>query len=685
MMSHGFSPARCRFILLFAGLFSLAVLPLCARTEPDARDYYVQGMEELSHDNPYASVDAFRSALRLNPAYADAYLGMASALFQLMEYAEAAKVVDEARKYAGESRELALLEARILTALRRYDEAAALYGKLLKKRPHDAEANRGLAEIYALTGQSELAEEWFGLALRQSPGDRRSLLQLALLYDEERNMEKGDAAIQEALRIFPDNPEVRIRAAEHYALYNQWETASMHLSRARSMLPMEDKRRYRVELLDAELALENGAPSVALGILQQLSQTSGNLNNPALLYLMARAYRDLNEEELAQQACARLLRMNSEDEITRMFREEFLFLTAGGFQKDRREAAGWHLARGRRYEENFYYRRAYDAYRRARLVAKDDAQAWLAYTSLLRKMGFTEHYKDSLRTALMDIPSSHPDYPVLKRRLSLLEHSKSDSLEKKWNINDAWTVPRSAWKAGVYVYKRGHSLPEHTGSQKTLALYFSDILDSNAYLDTGTLQAGRGPAVEYVDSFSEAFRKSRGKDDYFMLLSFAETPRTFSVSCELYLSRSGKLVGRFEELRTGQGRVVDALYAVAESISSLVPRSMGIIAVEGNELLLDKGRWHGVEQGEEWIVLRQGSARPSLAEGGIDYADDNYLGSVTITDVSEPVSTGLYKRQGDFNFLKKGDMAYFLPVPEELTVQEPAADPAFRSRLLSIP
>lgn len=659
---------------------------LMAKDTPDAREYCRMGLEALQMDNPYDAVDYFRSAIRLNPSYSDARLGMAQALFLLSEFTEAQKVLDEARKFAEGRRDFLLLEARLFTAMGNYEEARNRYLAVLSGRPHDADANRGLAEVFALTGQKNLAEDSFDLSLRQSPGDRRSLLQLVLLYDESREREKAEAALEEVLRLFPDNPDVRIRAAGHYALYSQWQRALEQLARARGMLSANDARRMKVELLEAELALEKGDASRAMETLLNLSRRGNFRDSLPFLYLLARAYRALGDEEKAQDTCSRILRIDPGDEIARMFREEALFLSASGWEKHRREAADWHLEQGRSQEENFYYNRAYNAYRRARLLAKHYPEAWMAYTGILKKMGYTEHYEDSLRTALLDIPPTHPDYALLQRRLSLLEHSSADRLGASWGVKDAWTVPRSAWKVGVYVYNQGHSLPVHGGSRNTLTLYFADVIDTNPELEVPAAgpEGYWGPGVIGVDSFSEAFRDSRGEDDYFLLLRFAETERTFSATCELYLSHSGELIERYTELRTGQGRVGNALHALAEAVGRSLPRSMSVLDMDGPRVLLDKGRWHGIESGSEWIVVRRGAGRPSLAEGGMEYPPEDFLGSLEIRDVTEPLSVGRFSRQGDFDFIQKGDEAFLLPVPENPPEPGMAPDPAFKARLLSI-
>jgi len=655
---------------------------LFAKDEADARAHFLKGTQSLIEENPYQAVEAFRAALHLNPAYADARLGMAEALFRLGEYEEAAGEIESARPYVANSRNLKLLEGRVLTALTRYDEAIAIYRELLVFRPHDSEAHRGLAEIYTITGQWELADEVFARSLQYSPGDRRVLLQLAALYDETRQKKLADAAILEALRLFPNNFNVRLQAAEHFALYDEWDIAMEHLYWANSMLNGDDDRRFpRTALLEAELSLLHGDPANALKVLRKLPA----LDSSSVLYLLARAHRDLGQEEEAQDLLSRLLHKNPDDEISRMLREEFLMNTSKGFTAYRKEAAAWHLERGRLYEESFHYQRAYDEYRRAKLLFKDDPDVWMAYTRVLRKMGFREHYKDSLGIALMDIPSDRPENAILKERLELLDHSEKASLAEKWGVRNPWTLDPTTWDMGVYIIRGGSSLPIHPASDDVLALYLADLLDSQSNIAVTMDETGYNLELRFASDFSEAFRESRGLRDYFILVQFAETDRTFSATAELYLSRTGELLGRFDELRTGQNRVSDALHMLSDTLGARIPDRMAIAAIDGNRVLLNKGRWHSIDGESPWIVIRKDVARPAAVEGGLFYTPEDYLGIIDIVEVSEPISEGVYTRAGDFDFVSLGDELFLLPVPEDIPQSTLSADPAFRARLLSIP
>jgi|GEM_PF-703078 len=675
-------------IRMVAAVVLILTVPNLASGEDGARDRYRAGAEALSSDDPYRAVDEFRTALRLNPAYVDARLGMAEALFLLGEYTEAAREIESARPYAGGDRRMMLLEARIRTALREYDEATALYRSVLQDRPNDGDANRGLAEIYAILGQREQADEAFTRSLESSPGDRRVLLQLVLVHDQALERQPAEAALNEALRVFPDDFTVRIHAAEHFALYQDWTQASYHLDRAKSMLSGPEDRRYRqVGLLDASISLRMDRPEAAWEALEGIE----GRDEPKTMYMMARIRRRLGDEDGAQTLLRLLLNRFPEDEIARMLREDPLVRTLGGLDEHRQETATWHVATGRRLEPEFYYDQALSAYRRAGLIDGTDPSTWIAYAELIRKKGFPGKYRDEIAAALGEFPEGSPEAVQLRRRLDLYEHSESRGLADRWGIGDPWmSVPsRASWDAAIFVNPSAQALPQHDGAESTLARYFAYELDVSDRLhvvdaSAGIRTASNRPDIGVVDDFAEAFRRARGEVDYYVMLEFSETTRSFGVTGLLYLARTGELVGRFDELRTGQGKVVDALRLLAGSIGRAVPNKMDIVAVDGDRILLDKGRWHGLEPDRELLVLRRDAGRPAIGESGLLYQDSDILGSIIVETVSESLSEGKFQRSGDFDFVSPGDQVFWVPVPEN-DANQGVPDPAFRSRLLSVP
>ena len=685
------STALTLFVLIVSSFF------LSAEDIKDPRELFYNGQRALNEENPYLAIDFFRSALDINPQYADAVLGMASAHFMLGEYNKAYSELKGAALLVPGSEKYKLLLARTLTALGRYDEALSIYHGILISRPYDPDANQGAAEIYAIAGQKELADQYYRKTLKYSPGDRRVLLQLVILHDGKREKYLAESVLKEALSRYPDNLSVRIQAAKHYSVYSEWEEASIQLEKAKSLISSgpEDPRYNDLLILDAVLSLKKGDPAAAKNDIEQIQNTGQHL--PAeLFFIKAAACRELGQEEEAQRSLLFLLRENPNDEIARLFKEEYLIKNADGFETERSDSAKWHIDSGKRFEDRFFYERAYLEYRRARLIDKHNENAWISYIDILGKMGFSEKYANEIEAALSrDINKNTGYYSRLKRRLDSYKHTGISPLAAKWeNLlpdlekNKWYLSAGDKWKIGVFTTDNSNLLPSHTGAQETLAFFFADLLDLDPDISTSFSSDGsiaRYPVINKVNDFSEAFRKARNQMDYFVIIDFSETERTFTASAKLYIASSGELSGTLFELQSGVNKVLNTISAIAADVSDKVPGRMFIAASEGQTVLLDKGSWDKIETGSEWIVIRKNRAVPAAGESPVLYLPADYLGTVKITSVSEPLSEGTYVKAGDFDFAAPGDQLFLLPVPEISKDSIEMTDPVLKIKLLSIP
>ena len=61
-------------------------------------------------------------------------------------------------------------------------------------------------------------------------------------------------------------------------------------------------------------------------------------------------------------------------------------------------------------KKTFFYKRALAEYRRARLIDGTDADIWITYAELIRKMGFPEKYRDALKGALIELEGAGADF-----------------------------------------------------------------------------------------------------------------------------------------------------------------------------------------------------------------------------------------------------------------------------------
>ncbi len=645
------------------------------------RDLYRIGKQAMESDDYYTAIESFRMAIILNPSYADARLSMAEALYLLGEYSEAYKEITAAKRYTFQDKRRIIIEARILTALARYDEAIALYTDLLTRRPYDSEVNQGLGEVYAIQGRRDLADRAYNRSLEYSPGNLRVLLQLIILHDNAREKTQGENILTEALRLYPNDLHLRIQAAEHHALYDEWDEVAEHLDHARAMLQGPHDGRYRrISILNASMALRRGDPAAALAHLESIPGDEDS----ELLFLKARIYRDLGQESTAQGFLRLLLRQNPDDEVTRIFREAPLVQAIDGLMEFRTDAASWHINKGKRLEESYYYRQALVSYQWARKIDSTNVEHWLKYANLIRLMGFPGKYRDELYAITVELQNDSERQSSVQKYLNLLEHSEISSLAGDWGIDDPWNFPPSDWKVGVFIILEKQLFHNHEGAGMAVASHAANLLDARSEISVVNLDGGIRPGVREVSSYTEAFRTARETVDYFILLNFAETDRSFSAAATVYLGRTGEVVTQVTQLRTGQEKVKDSLNLLVQDVSSFIPMKISILDVQGDTLLLNKGRWQGIEKDASLVVLRKGAARPAVTEEGIDYPVSDYLGSVNITDISEALSEGKFIRNGEFDFISTGDEVFFLDIPE-YPENTTAPDPAFRSRLLSVP
>jgi tetratricopeptide (TPR) repeat protein len=124
-----------------------------------------------------------------------------------------------------------------LLLLRRYGEAEAVLRQALALQPGDPSAALNLADCLTLLGRpAEARKLYAGIAesasRRATPGDWNMLGVQAQAFAHLGESEKSLAAIQEALRLTPDNGQLSYEAAVVYVLIGDRGSALFHARKA---------------------------------------------------------------------------------------------------------------------------------------------------------------------------------------------------------------------------------------------------------------------------------------------------------------------------------------------------------------------------------------------------------------------------------------------------------------------
>ena len=167
------------------------------------------------------------------------------------------------------------------------------------------------------------------------------------------------------------------------------------------------------------------------------------------------------------------------------------------------------------------------------------------------------------------------------------------------------------------------------------------------------------------------------------MLSFEEGSRHFATGWKLYSGNTGAELAEHAVLRTGNNRVVDALNSAADALERKLPLYAEILDREFDAVLVDAGWVDGIGIGDELLILQS-----EVLDRGHDvldfvYAEDEVLGSLTITDIDELVCEAEIKKDPFFDLINVGDKVIYPRSnnEESAPVQQRIPDELFRSIL----
>ena len=583
-----------KIIRTAAAIVLFFLTPLLFSLDSEAVELYRDGQNALRKQDYYGAIDSLQEALRLNPAYLDVILALADAYFRIEEYEEAYRYIEQAALYGRNDISLLNMKARILVGREELDDGEALFRIVLSEEPNNLEANLGLAEISLLRGDRKRGEEQYRKSLVLAPESRRALLSLALLYDREGNRGEAENYLNLALTYHSRDPEVYISLAEHYLRTGDLDRAA-YFAQNGSLLSPDSPSPFR---LLGQAFMEQGQWLEAVDPL--VNALSKDPSDVTLLYMISQCYIHLSMDQAALKTLDKALRIDPNNEIVRITMEQFLINNPSTTADQRSELAVYHREKGTGFEKKLYYERAYNEFRRSRWIDPYDWDSWQLYGRSFKLLGFPGKYLNTLQ-AMEESGYEDRDF---QETLMVLEHRRERSLADRWGVDQYDQV---SFPYGVSLYSRYSDQLVHTGSEEVLTDYLSFILLRYAAIDPEA-----GPRIR---SFSQAFSSARESgSDYFVILDFSETERTFLCRAELYLSSTGTKLREITVMRTGKNRINLAMEKMASDLEScFVPRTR-VLAMDGDEVLLGLGRYHNMEPGKREFSLR--ADRPSWSPPG---------------------------------------------------------------------
>ncbi len=627
-----------RYLILLI-LMSLIPMQLFPQAPPeDAPTLYRLGDDAMRRGDLYRAIDYFKESLRYNPDYVEPLHGLAEVFFRIGEYREAQRYVEQAVALAKRNSEIAALQGRIYTGLNEFEEAGEVFASILRREPNNLDAQFGIAELEVARGRSRNALEVYLRALHSYPRNKRGLLSAAILYETQDNYREARELIKTAVRYYPNDPTVNALAAEHYRKTGEMAAAQDHARRA---LTEEPGNREALQVL-IDVYFDRRDYAAAVPVLEESLQTVDDVLH---WYALGKARAETGDIGGAFRAFTAALRKRPDDEICRIVMEDALLSQLPADSEERIGAAATRFAGAEKYMRENRTELARQEYRRGLELAPYSDEGRLGYGETFKRSGDYGKYLSILSIVERE---GNAERDVLDE-IEIYESILDETVSAGWGV-DQFSIDRDRYRIALFADTDSSSL-RHSDSEEALIRYLRTLLYGYEQIDV--VHVGR--AVTFAASFRNA-RETRA--DYFILFSFSEDAGTYSLEASVYHGRTGTLLTSMRVFRTGNDRVVRASMRLIKDFQALLPTKGRIYRRDDERVLIDLGRFHGIEEEDVLEVVRETDLELKSRSFGLEVAEDEILGEVIITDVDELLAEGNLSTASFFDLVNPTDVVF---------------------------
>ena len=242
------------------------------------------GDSHLALRNPKAAGQAYATALAADQQYAPAVLGQARLAASTNDLKEAAAKIDAALALSPHDPRALELKAAMLMANKQPDEALAMYRKALEAKPDMLSAHAAIVSILVQQKQIDEAAKQLAAMKTVAANHPQTLYLQAWVALQQKDLPAARSAIQQHLRLTPDNPRGLLLAGVIEHELQAYAQAENYLSQVLQRAPRQP---LAWRLLIASY-LRSGQAGRALERLQPILDTIKN--DPTMLGLAGDVY-----------------------------------------------------------------------------------------------------------------------------------------------------------------------------------------------------------------------------------------------------------------------------------------------------------------------------------------------------------------------------------------------------------
>lgn len=212
---------------------------------------YVKGKGYLyrydRNNNLDNSMEAFKQAVKLDPSYQNAYIGMAEVTLLFFNRSmeshwldEIMSIIDKLEAINPNHKQINNLRANVAMIRGNYESAVKLYQSSIDQSPRLIQAKRGLARAYSKLGDINNAENVFNQVIQQAPNNWRVISDFGMFYFKNGNYNKSLNHFKKLIEISPNNHfGYTLTAAAYYSI-NDIDNAINYTKKSIELKPTDN-------------------------------------------------------------------------------------------------------------------------------------------------------------------------------------------------------------------------------------------------------------------------------------------------------------------------------------------------------------------------------------------------------------------------------------------------------------
>lgn len=563
------------------------------------------GWENLSKGDYFRAIISFKEALKMNPKYSKALIGLGKAYLNTEAYEESLKLFNDALNLEKENVEAVNGLAYAMIGLGRYNDALVYFDRALKISEENPAAKYGIAYVYYLMDKMLWSERKLKGILKVNPYHYQSLLLMADIKTRIGRTEEAKKYIQKAIDSKAELPDAYIK----YGQVNLKDYRSTDNAEYLEEAIHEFKKALAIHPENLQANRSLGYVSLLLNDYEEAikyfeSAISAYPENSVSIYNLAIAYIKNKNNDLALNTFVKGLQISPSDSLLQARFEDFLVLN---------DFAMGHPLRVKFSEE--HYDTAVD---RIKENLSDEAKLHLLRSLLLNPVNknarenlrdyyFTHNY---YRFYINELKTLFKIYPEERYQdiLNVAVIKRRDRLYQKAGYADE-LPPRDVPAVLVLDLWPLDEITPHLDAGTIIANYISFTMTQFGRMDTlsvkkrieinSKLKDGKKNLSDNLKELAGLVKSNEIDElDFILFGTFRETSNVITINCELLDFHTGVIISSFNLTESGKENVPALSLRVARRLYDSIPFHGRILKSDSNNIIINLGLFDGIKPGD---------------------------------------------------------------------------------------